>query len=237
MTEVKKTRNAIKTAPRASSSVKSQDKELEALKKKQTKEIADLKKKQSEEIKTLTDQVKSLRELLESQQKDSKKVKKVSIDPEEDIDVISLCPTKLNLSTDGFGAGNTYRFTEFGEVQPIPFRDLKDIVRNQKGFLKKGYFYIDNEDAIAAMSVSKICENLPKKEVLLFLLEKDSQSIIKVLDMLPKGLLEMFAILIEKKIENSESIDMNVVATCGKLLNRDLVEEVKNRKELMSGGE
>ena len=87
------------------------------------------------------------------------------------------------------------------------------------------------------MSVNKICENMPEKDLLLTLLDKDSKTIIKVLKMMPTGQREMFALMMTKKIEDGSPIDMNVVDACGKLLNRDLVAEAKNRKELQSGGE
>lgn len=212
MTEIKKTKSPTKVTPK----INTRDKELEELKKK----------------------VDALTKMLERQPETQvQSVKKTSIDPDEDIQVISLCATKLNLSTGGYGEGNVYSFTEFGEVQPIPFRDLKDIVRNQKSFLKAGYFYIDSSDALVAMSVSKICENMPEKDILLTLLDKDSKTIIKVLKMMPDGQREMFALMMMKRIEDNLPIDMNVIDACGKMLGRDLVAEVKNRKELQSGGE
>lgn len=219
MTEVKKTKPVTKTTPivpKVDDRDKIRDKELEDLKKK----------------------VDALTKLLERQpEKPVAVVKRTSIDPDEDIQVISLCATKLNLSTGGFGEGNVYSFTEFGEVQMIPFRDLKEIVRNQKSFLKAGYFYVDSSDALIAMSVNKICENMPEKDLLLNLLEKDSKTIIKVLKMMPDGQREMFALMMTKKIEDGSPIDMNVVDACSKMLGRDLVTEAKNRKVLQSGGE
>ena len=219
MTETKKTKPATKitsVTPKTDDRDKIRDKELEDLKKK----------------------VDALTKLLERQpEKPAGTVKRTSIDPDEDIQVISLCATKLNLSTGGFGEGNIYSFTEFGEVQMIPFRDLKEIVRKQKSFLQAGYFYVDNSDALVAMSVNKICENMPEKDLLLTLLDKDSKTIIKVLKMMPTGQREMFALMMTKKIEDGSPIDMNVVDACGKLLNRDLVAEARNRKELQSGGE
>ena len=219
MTEVKKTKSVAKVAPTTS---KADDRD-----KIRDKELEDLKKK-----------VDALTKLLERQpEKPVVTVKKTSIDPDEDIQVISLCATKLNLSTGGFGEGNIYSFTEFGEVQMIPFRDLKEIVRKQKSFLQAGYFYVDSSDALVAMSVNKICENMPEKDLLLNLLDKDSKTIIKVLKMMPTGQREMFALMMTKKIEDGSPIDMNVVDACGKMLNRDLATEAKNRKELQSGGE
>lgn len=211
MTEIKKTKSVTKAVPKTDI----RDKELEELKRK----------------------VDALTKMLERQPATQvQSTKKTSIDPDEDIQVISLCATKLNLSTGGYGEGNVYSFTEFGEIQPIPFRDLKDIVRNQKSFLKAGYFYIDSSDALVAMSVSKICENMPEKDILLTLLDKDSKTIIKVLKMMPDGQREMFALMMMKRIEDNLPIDMNVIDACGKMLGRDLVAEVKNRKELQSGG-
>lgn len=191
-----------------------------------------------QKIAELEKKIAALTELLERQPAQAvASAKRTSIAPDEDIAVISLCPTKLNLSTEGYGHGNPYHFYEFGEVQMIPFSDLKQIVRNQKSFLKAGYFYVDSSDALVAMSVNKICENMPDKDMLLNLLDKDSETIIKVFKMMPQGQQEMFAMMMSQKVENGESIDLNVIDTCGKILNRDLVAEAKTRKELKSGGE
>ena len=98
-----------------------------------------------------------------------------NIDLDEDIDVISLCNNKLNLSTGGFGKGELYWFENFGEVKPIPFRDLKEIVKNNRSFLEKGYYYVESEKARKALRILRIYDNLPAAQDLITLLDKDSK--------------------------------------------------------------
>ena len=190
---------------------------------------------ESSKIEQLEAQVAALMKLvgqqLPSQEKSS------TIDLDTDIDVISLCNTQLNLSTGGYGHGELYQFSEFGQVKPIPLRDLRDIVRNNESFVKAGYFYIDNSDARVAMRISKTYESMPDKEMILNLFKKDSKTFVKVFEMMPAGQKEMFASMIVDKIYKEESIDMNIVAKCGKIVGRDLANEARIRKELRDGGE
>jgi hypothetical protein len=191
----------------------------------------------NKKIEELEKKLAALAEMLNQQVSDPSKTNKSFIDPDKDIEVISLCNGTLNLSTEGYGHGEVYTFTDFGEVQMIPFHDLKNIVRHQKSFLKSGFFLVDNSDALVAMSVSKICENIPDKDVLLNLFDKDPKTIVKVFEMMPEGQRNMFAGIMVNKLYKEETIDTNVVMQCGSIVGRDLFAEAKNKKELQSGGE
>jgi len=191
----------------------------------------------NKKIEELEKKLAALTERLEQQPLTPTSPKKDFIDPDKDIEVISLCNGKLNLSTEGFGKGEVYEFMDFGEVQMIPFHDLKNIVRHQKSFLKEGYFCVDSSDALVAMSVAKICKNMPDKDILLNLFDKDTETIVKVFKMMPEGQKKMFASMMVNRLYRNESIDANVVMRCGEIIGKDLVTEAKNKKELQSGGE
>ena len=160
-----------------------------------------------------------------------------SIDLDDDVDVISTCNGTLNLATGGFGKGEIYKFTEFGQIIPIPFRDLKEIVKNNRSFLAKGFFYIDNSDAMVALRVAKLCEKLPTVEELTDILKKDVQVAKKILKMCTKEQKEMVAsFVVEKLMHNENSVDMNLVKVIGDSVNEDLLSVSKIKKELVSGG-
>jgi len=160
-----------------------------------------------------------------------------SIDLDEDIDVISLCNNKLNLSTGGFGKGELYWFENFGEVKPIPFRDLKEIVKNNRSFLEKGYYYVESEKARRALRILRIYDNLPAAQDLITLLDKDSKTIGVILGRMTPEQKTMIASVVIDKLYNNTSIDMNIVKEIGESVGKDLATIAKDRKELMSGGE
>lgn len=154
-------------------------------------------------------------------------VSRQKFDPDDDIDVVSLCPGILNLATGGNGHGEVYKFTSFGEVQPIPYSNLKDIVKNNKSFIKAGYFYIDDTEVLKALRLSKICESFIDKDVLLNLFKKSSKVFIKVFSSMPSGQQENFAAMIINKIVHNKPIDLNIAKECGDILKRDLVAEAR----------
>ena len=94
-------------------------KQIESLKKE--KEEAENKNSDSENI------IEALKKSL-AQKGDS--------DYEKEIPVVSECNGVLVLSTDGYGQGTKYKFDKIGEMQNIPFGDLKEIckkVRKSQG--------------------------------------------------------------------------------------------------------
>ena len=212
MTQVQKTKNPRKTTTSVSD-VKNRDKEIEDMK----RQIAELSKAllKNEPVSTSG----------------------TSIDLDEDIDVVSLCNNKLNLSTGGFGKGELYWFENFGEVKPIPFRDLKEIVKNNRTFLEKGYYYVESDKARKALRISRIYDNLPAAQDLINLLDKDIKTIKVILEKMTPEQKTMISSVVVNKLYNNEKIDMNIVKEIGDSIGRDLATVAKDKRELVSGGE
>ena len=66
----------------------------------------------------------------------------VQIGDDKDILVVSLYDGILNVSTDGYGQGENYQFTYFGEEQTIPLSDLKRLFVKKKNVLVKGCYIL-----------------------------------------------------------------------------------------------
>lgn len=212
MTEVQKTKKPRKTNVSSNETAETSIQELEAMKRK----------------------IEALESLLK---KNTQPTSNVGIDLDEDIDVISLCNNKLNLTTGGFGRGELYWFDTFGEVKPVPFRDLKEIVKNNRGFLEKGYYYVESDKARKALRISKIYESLPAAQDLVDLLDKDLKTIKVLLGRMTPEQKSMIASLVVDKLYNEASIDMNIVKEIGDSVGKDLAAIARDRKEIMSGGE
>ena len=140
-----------------------------------------------------------------------------------EIEVVSQFVGKLALSTDGNGMGTVYRFEKFGDVQDIPFSDLKDIVKNKPKFAKEGLFYIANEEAVKKLRLSKDYEHIVSNDIFAHILDEDSDVVIKAYKNAPKLQKEQIVSMIDDRLAKNQEVDGNVLVKIGKLCGRDFL--------------
>ena len=140
-----------------------------------------------------------------------------------EIEVISQFVGKLALSTDGNGMGTVYRFEKFGDVQDIPFSDLKDIVKNKPKFAKEGLYYIANEEAVKKLRLSKDYEHIVNNDIFVHILDEDSDTVIKAYKNAPKLQKEQIVSMIDERLAKNQEVDGNVLVKIGKLCGRDFL--------------
>lgn len=140
-----------------------------------------------------------------------------------DITVISQTVGKLVISTEGNGVGTVYRFEEFGEVQDIPFGDLKDIVKNKPRFAKEGAYFICNPQAVKKLRLGNQYKNLIDDKTFVNLFDKDAKTIIALYESAPKMQQEQVVSLIQDRLDNGLEVDGNVLIKIGQLCGRDFI--------------
>ena len=140
-----------------------------------------------------------------------------------DITVISQTIGKLVLSTEGNGIGTVYRFEEFGEVQDIPFGDLKDIVKHKPRFAKEGAYFICNPQAVKKLRLGTQYKNLIDDKTFTNLFDKDAKTIVALYESAPKMQQEQVVSLIEDRLTKKLEVDGNVLIKIGKLCGRDFL--------------
>lgn len=140
-----------------------------------------------------------------------------------DITVISQTVGKLVISTEGNGIGTVYRFEEFGEVQDIPFGDLKDIVKNKPRFAKEGAYFICNPQAVKKLRLGNQYKNLIDDKTFVNLFDKDAKTIIALYESAPKMQQEQVVSLIQDRLDNGLEVDGNVLIKIGQLCGRDFI--------------
>lgn len=172
--------------------------------------------KQLAELKAENDALKD-----NTQVEDNDKVEELTSDT--DITVISQTVGKLILSTEGNGMGTVYRFEEFGEVQDIPFGDLKDIVKHKPRFAKEGAYFICNPQAVKKLRLGTQYKNLIDDKTFTNLFDKDAQTIVALYELAPKMQQEQVISLIEDRLANKLEVDGNVLIKIGKLCGKDFL--------------
>ena len=140
-----------------------------------------------------------------------------------DITVISQTVGKLVLSTEGNGMGTVYRFEEFGEVQDIPFGDLKDIVKHKPRFAKEGAYFICNPQAVKKLRLGTQYKNLIDDKTFVNIFDKDAKTIVALYESAPKMQQEQVVSLIEDRLEKKLDVDGNVLIKIGKLCGKDFL--------------
>jgi hypothetical protein len=80
------------------------------------------------------------------------------------VPVMSLLPYRLNLSTKEGGQGDIKKFTRFGEVKNILYKDLVDIIEVDRSFMEAGYFYILDPVVIRQHGLDEVYSKILTKE-------------------------------------------------------------------------
>lgn len=138
--------------------------------------------------------------------------------------VISLCNNELNLSTGGYGHGEVYTFSHFGEEQNIPVSDLKKIVKNNRSFITNGVCYIADKDFITSERLKKVYEKLIDSDKMIDTIMADKETFRNVFESIVDAQKETISDMLVQKIVDNEDVDMNIVKICGDIIGKDLYE-------------
>ena len=182
----------------------------------------ELLKKLEEMQKQLAD-LKAENESLKTKQVEDIKDNEEEINGDTEVVVISQFMGKLVISTEGNGIGTVYRFEEFGDVQDIPFSDLKEIVKNKPNFAKEGLFYIANDKAVKKLRLIKEYEHIIHNDLFAHLLDEKSDVIVKAYQNAPKLQQEQIVAMIDERLAANKEVDGNVLVKIGKLCGRDFL--------------
>lgn len=177
------------------------------------------------------EQIKALQEQLAQLMAENKALKEKEVEVLEDeeitadtdIMVISQTVGSLAISTEGNGIGTVYRFEKFGDVQDIPFGDLRDIVKNKPKFAKEGAYFICNPQAVKKLRLGNDYKNLIDDNTFLNLFDKDADTIVALYKSAPSMQQKQIVGLIEDRLEKGIEVDGNVLVKIGQLCGKDFL--------------
>ena len=179
--------------------------------------------KKLEEMQKQLAELKAENETLKTKQVEDKTEDEEEINGDTEIVVISQFMGKLVISTEGNGIGTVYRFEKFGDIQDIPFSDLKDIVKNKPNFAKEGLYYIANKQAVKKLRLTKEYEHLVSNELFSHLLDANPDVIIKTYENAPRLQQKQIISMIDEKLASNKEVDGNVLVKIGKLCGKDFL--------------
>lgn len=191
-----------------------------------------------EEYETLLNQFKEMQEMFakvaaNNQSQPVQNITQYIGDNNKDVSVTSLTVGQLNLSTEGYGAGEVYTFENIGEEQMIPLEDLKKIVKNNKSFVEGGNFFINDDEVVKSQKLTNVYKKLLSYDEMLDLFNKDRSAFEKIFSGMTDNQKETLKrIIFEKLDKNEKSVDMNIVQVINEDMDIDIMDEFRNQKKL-----
>lgn len=197
---------------------------------KDTKQSLEIANKEKEElakvVANLSNQVKAIQEgMAQAPQQNVATIIKESTQSgdERDVAVTSLTYGGLNLTTEKYGEGVVYSFTEFGETKDIPLYDLKKIFSIQRKFFNGGLAFIQDEDIVKKFRLGNAYKNMLSEDALKTILRQPATKVVELYKIAPKAQQETIVSMIVDGRLKGENVDANVLLEIGNLAKKDLI--------------
>ena len=157
---------------------------------------------------------------------------KIALD--ELIDVMSLLPYVLNLSTLGNGKGKEIKFKQYGERKQVLYQDILGVLEYHRSFMEYGYFIILDERVIKRHGLQEIYSKILTKEKIDQILSGSSSAVSLYGICNPEQQKIVVGMLIDKLRDAPESIDLNVVDKIYRLSGVNITQKAEEARELMT---
>ena len=200
------------------------------------------KAKDAETIASLQAQLKALGALpqqpvveikeVEVEVKKDPNLEKIGLD--EYINVKSLIPHVLNLTSIMDGSGPNRKFTKFGEVKRIMYKDLVEVMEIHPNFIQDGYCYILDPRVVRQHGLEDAYKKILTKEKMDMILEGSSDDCVVLYSSATAMQQDIIVgMLIEKLRDNPGSLDLNTLDKISRLSGVDIAKRAEEELELL----
>lgn len=207
------------------------------------KQKKNLKESEDNGYKDLQSQIDSLKEMIgaltnvvsanakttikeDSEKFEDSEIELIDIPINKVIKVMSLYTGGLNLKTSD--SGKIFRFNNFGDVQPIVYNDLLQIMAFQSRFLKDGYFMILDKDVVKLHNLEETYKKFLTKKQIENILEFEDEAIRNMLNNTSKSIKESVVTILANKINSNDNVDKNKIHLIGEICDVDIFAYSRN---------
>jgi len=192
-------------------------------------EIGELKKlfKESQE---------QLRNLQLKIEENEPRYRRESAKQDDYIEVISLCPNMITLTTEQKGRGFPYTWTNFGDISQIVYSDLQRLIKNHGSglytdFFREGYLYINDKDVVKKSGFNAIYDKIlnlgQMKEILLC----NSEECVKLFKSTNRTQQLFICDMLIKNIADGAELDLNIVDKLGRVVGVKIADHAEEAIE------
>lgn len=166
------------------------------------------------------------------EKEEQKEDKPVVLDQPKSDELIRLCSLthgELNLNLDGRPA---ISFRKYGDIKPVLYSKLVNVVNENRGFAECGDFYIMDERAVYHLGLSEYYKRIYPLEVLNNIETYSEDKIKDILSRMCRTQKETVVINIAQKMYDNASINQNSVKVIENSLDIDIHDMVKTMREI-----
>ncbi len=154
-------------------------------------------------------------------------------DSNRDVTLTSLTVGELNLSTEGYGQGEIYTFSHYGEQQTVPYEDLKKLIKNNKRFIEGGNVFINDEEVVKEQKLVNVYKKLLSYEQIEKIFSEDKGTFEKIYQSMTQNQKETLkGIIYDKLNQDEKSVDMNIIQILNDDMGIDIMNDYRNQKKL-----
>ena len=151
----------------------------------------------------------------------------------ESIEVISLSPGIVNVTTSGGeNNGRVYTFRGFGVSMDIPYGDLVSIVQKQFKFFERGYLYVNDARFTKINGLEQITKNVLNKEQIERIVHGNAPEDLHLFENATMAQKEHIVGMLIDDINDGKEVDMNRIYGISKFVGYDVSERAKQFKQM-----
>lgn len=154
---------------------------------------------------------------------------------EAKIPIMSLYYGVLNLKTDNTGNPNIVTWSRYGEILPLSSIEVSNILKYNKSFAEKGYFYILDQKAVDDNFFSIQHKRLLPDTVISTITQYNELQIPKVLANVTDVQKDTIAHLLADRVAAKDpEIDLNKVAVVAKYVGKDIMGMARDIDKILN---
>jgi len=154
----------------------------------------------------------------------------IKIAADDYVKIMSLIPSKLNLSTAAKGRGKTYSFRKFGEVKRLMYSDLLAIMETHPNFLEQGKFIIMSKKVVQRHDLENLYSKLLDKKKIEDILQGNESDAVNLFKLTNKNQQESIVRLIIDEILAGKKIDLNFLDRLSREVGYNIAGRIEDMK-------
>jgi hypothetical protein len=160
------------------------------------------------------------------------------INVEDYIEIISLYPGSLTMTTESKGRGLKFTWPKFGSILSIPYSNLQQIMINHSSgmytdFIAEGYVYINNPIVVKKSGLQSVYRQILNKEQMEEVIRCKSDNAVRLFKSTNRTQQGHLVRMLISKMAEDEKLDLNIIDQFSRIFGINIVDEASVAKSYL----
>ena len=149
--------------------------------------------------------------------------------PDAMIRLQSLTKGELCLNVNGSVAIN---FDKYGDIKPVLYSELMNIVNNNRRFAEEGAFYIMDDASVKYLGLSRYYDNILSYDEIESLESYSDDELRTIITKISDFQKDVVSLVLANRIYNDEQVDRNKIEVISKACEIDIAKRAREMKQI-----